>query len=40
LAEILEIKPITLARQIDFLEEAGLVRRNKAMKTAASSVWS
>lgn len=29
LAEILEIKPITLARQIDLLEEAGLVRRNK-----------
>lgn len=29
LAERLEIKPITLARQIDLLEEAGLVRRNK-----------
>lgn len=29
LAEILEIKPITLARQIDLLEDAGLVRRNK-----------
>jgi len=29
LAEILEIKPITLTRQIDLLEEAGLVRRNK-----------
>jgi MarR family transcriptional regulator for hemolysin len=29
LAEMLEIKPITLARQIDLLEEAGLVRRNK-----------
>lgn len=29
LAEILEIKPITLARQIDLLEESGLVRRNK-----------
>lgn len=29
LADILEIKPITLARQIDLLEEAGLVRRNK-----------
>lgn len=29
LAEILQIKPITLARQIDLLEEAGLVRRNK-----------
>ncbi len=29
LAEILEIKPITLVRQIDLLEEAGLVRRNK-----------
>ena len=26
---ILEIKPITLVRQIDLLEEAGLVRRNK-----------
>ncbi|MFU8790170.1 MAG: MarR family winged helix-turn-helix transcriptional regulator [Methylobacter sp.] len=29
LAEILEIKPITLARQIDLLEASGLVRRNK-----------
>ncbi|QJD30319.1 MarR family winged helix-turn-helix transcriptional regulator [Methylococcus geothermalis] len=29
LAEILEIKPITLARQIDLLEAVGLVRRNK-----------
>jgi len=29
LADILEIKPITLVRQIDLLEEAGLVRRNK-----------
>ena len=29
LAEILEIKPITLARQVDLLEESGLVRRNK-----------
>lgn len=29
LAEILEIKPITLARQIDLLEDSGLVRRNK-----------
>lgn len=29
LAEILEVKPITLARQIDLLEESGLVRRNK-----------
>ena len=29
LAEILEIKPITLARQIDLLEEAGLVRRQR-----------
>ncbi len=29
LADILEIKPITLARQIDLLEESGLVRRNK-----------
>lgn len=29
LAEILEIKPITLVRQIDLLEEAGLIRRNK-----------
>lgn len=29
LAEILEIKPITLVRQIDLLEEAGLVRRDK-----------
>ncbi len=29
LAEILEIKPITLVKQIDLLEEAGLVRRNK-----------
>lgn len=29
LAVILEIKPITLARQIDLLEESGLVRRNK-----------
>jgi len=29
LAEILEVKPITLARQIDLLETAGLVRRNK-----------
>ncbi len=29
LAEILEIKPITLVRQIDLLEAAGLVRRNK-----------
>lgn len=27
LAEILEINPITLTRQIDLLEEAGLVRR-------------
>ncbi len=29
LAEILEIQPITLVRQIDLLEAAGLVRRNK-----------
>ena len=29
LAEILEIKPITLVKQIDLLEESGLVRRNK-----------
>lgn len=29
LAEILKIKPITLVRQIDLLEQAGLVRRNK-----------
>jgi DNA-binding MarR family transcriptional regulator len=29
LAEILEIKPITLVRQIDLLEELGLVCRNK-----------
>ncbi len=29
LAEILEIKPITLVRQIDLLEESGWVRRNK-----------
>jgi MarR family transcriptional regulator for hemolysin len=29
LAQCLEIQPITLARQIDLLEEAGLVRRNK-----------
>ena len=29
LSEILEVKPITLARQIDLLEESGLVRRNK-----------
>lgn len=29
LAEILEIKPITLVKQIDLLEEAGMVRRNK-----------
>jgi len=29
LAEILEIKPITLVKQIDLLEAAGLVRRNK-----------
>ncbi|WP_020158585.1 MULTISPECIES: MarR family winged helix-turn-helix transcriptional regulator [Methylobacter] len=29
LAETLEIKPITLARQIDLLEDSGLVRRNK-----------
>ena len=29
LAEILEIKPITLVKQIDLLEKAGLVRRNK-----------
>lgn len=29
LAEILEIKPITLVKQIDLLEEAGLIRRNK-----------
>ena len=29
LADILEIKPITLARQIDLLEAAGLVPRNK-----------
>lgn len=29
LAEILEIKPITLVRQIDLLEESGLIRRNK-----------
>lgn len=28
LAEILEIKPITLARQIDWLEESGIVKRN------------
>lgn len=32
LAEILEIKPITLVKQIDLLEEAGLVRRNKDME--------
>jgi MarR family transcriptional regulator for hemolysin len=29
LAKILEIRPITLARQIDLLESAGLIRRNK-----------
>jgi len=29
LADILEVKPITLARQVDLLEESGLVRRNK-----------
>ncbi len=29
LAEILEIKPITLVKQIDLLEKAGLVCRNK-----------
>lgn len=29
LAELLEVKPITLARQIDLLEESGLVRRKK-----------
>ncbi len=29
LAESLEVKPITLARQIDLLEESGLVKRNK-----------
>lgn len=29
LAESLEIKPITLVRQIDLLEAAGLIRRNK-----------
>jgi DNA-binding MarR family transcriptional regulator len=29
LAEILEIKPITLVKQIDLLEEAGLIKRNK-----------
>lgn len=29
LAKILEIRPITLARQIDLLEYAGFVRRNK-----------
>lgn len=29
LAEIMEVKPITLARQIDSLEESGLVRRKK-----------
>ncbi len=29
LAKILEIRPITLARQIDLLEYAGLIRRNK-----------
>ncbi len=29
LAEILEVKPITLARQIDLLEVSGLVFRNK-----------
>ena len=29
LAVILEIKPITLVRQIDLLEEAGLIKRNK-----------
>jgi len=29
LAEILEIKPITLVKQIDLLEKAGLVQRNK-----------
>lgn len=29
LAELLEVKPITLARQVDILEHAGLVSRNK-----------
>lgn len=29
LAEILEIKPITLVKQIDLLEESGMVVRNK-----------
>jgi DNA-binding MarR family transcriptional regulator len=29
LAEILEVKPITLAKQIDLLEASGLVMRNK-----------
>ncbi len=29
LAEILEVKPITLARHIDLLEESGLVRRKR-----------
>ena len=29
LAKILEIKPITLVRQLDLLEESGLIRRNK-----------
>ena len=29
LAQILEVKPITLVKQIDSLEELGLVRRNK-----------
>lgn len=31
LAEILEIKPITLVKQIDLLEESGMVVRNKDM---------
>lgn len=29
LAEILEVKPITLVRQIDLLEKSGLVRRDR-----------
>lgn len=29
LAEILEVKPITLVRQLDLLEASGLLRRNK-----------
>jgi len=29
LADVLKVKPITLARQVDLLEESGLVKRNQ-----------